>query len=102
MSDLSQYAPPKAPLEPSAQAAATGTVLGAPCPKCQNPTATPVKFTWWGGLLGPKLFSVVQCARCTTQYSSKTGKTMTRVIILYQGVIFVAIALAFAAYAMIR
>ena len=53
------------------------------CPKCDNTTALPVSFTWWGGFLGPKLFSVVKCANCNTQYNSKTGRPSTRAIVIY-------------------
>jgi hypothetical protein len=55
-----------------------------PCPKCNEKNAATVAFTWWGGVLGPRLFNVVSCQRCGTQYNGKTGGRLTRVIVGYQ------------------
>ncbi|HZS44213.1 MAG TPA: hypothetical protein VFC63_03870 [Blastocatellia bacterium] len=61
----------------------------APCPQCQNANANPVKFTWWGGMLGPKLLSHVKCTQCGTAYNGKSGKSNTTGILIYFGVAFV-------------
>ena len=75
----------------------------APCPKCKNTTATKVRFTWWGGALGPKLFNVVQCTQCRNRFNGKTGGSLTNVIIVYQLVAFVvALVLFFAIISMRR
>jgi hypothetical protein len=79
MADLDAYQPPKANLD-----APTGGVPAPPCPKCGNTQATKVRFTWWGGALGPKLFSVVKCTQCRAQYNGNTGASLTGVIIVYQ------------------
>jgi hypothetical protein len=79
MADLDAYKPPKANID-----APTGGVPARPCPKCGNTQATKVGFTWWGGALGPKLFSVVKCRQCRVQYNGKTGASLTGVIIVYQ------------------
>jgi len=55
----------------------------APCPKCGNTYATPVSFTLWGGLLGPKLLTHVQCGQCHTKYNGKTGQSNLVGIIVY-------------------
>ena len=55
----------------------------APCPRCQNTQVRPVTFTWWGGLLGPKLLSHVACSRCGSKYNGKTGRSNTTGIVLY-------------------
>lgn len=58
------------------------------CPKCGNPRSTKVSYTWWGGILGPAMFSMVQCTRCRTQYNKNTGKVVgAAVIIIYSLVI---------------
>jgi len=44
-----------------------------PCPKCSNREIIRIKFTWWGGILGPKLFHYVRCAKCGTSYNGKKG-----------------------------
>lgn len=64
----------------------------APCPKCQRPDPEKVGFTWWGGVIGPRMLSHVKCRWCGTQYNGKTGQSNTTGIIIYSVVIF-AIAL---------
>ncbi|HEV2912742.1 MAG TPA: hypothetical protein VGX92_05440 [Pyrinomonadaceae bacterium] len=54
-----------------------------PCPKCGAPDPEQVKFTWWGGLLGPKMLSHVKCGRCANQYNGKSGKSNAQNIIIY-------------------
>ena len=59
------------------------------------------KFTWWGGLIGPKLLTHVKCLACGKQYNGKTGKDNTNGIIIYcvivgvicLGIVFVLFAL---------
>jgi hypothetical protein len=63
-----------------------------PCPKCGTPDPQPVKFTWWGGLLGPKLLSHVKCSSCSNAYNGKSGKSNTQSILLYT---LVAVVIAF-------
>jgi hypothetical protein len=60
----------------------------APCPKCGQSNAQPVKYTWWGGAIGPKMMSHVKCQNCSTQYNGKTGKSNTQSIIIYNIVLF--------------
>jgi hypothetical protein len=55
----------------------------APCPNCAHDSAIPVKFTWWGGLLGPKLLNHVSCPHCGTKYNGATGASNTTRIVLY-------------------
>jgi hypothetical protein len=55
----------------------------APCPKCAEVGAKPVSFTWWGGILGPKLFSHVRCSSCGATFNGKTGKSNNTPIAIY-------------------
>ena len=55
----------------------------APCPKCGSTNATKVKFTWWGGALGPNMFAHVKCQNCGTEYNGKTGKSNQTNILIY-------------------
>jgi len=67
----------------------------APCPVCFETTAQPIAFTWWGGLLGPKLLTHVRCSRCGTRYNGKTGWWNTTGIAIYVfvvGLIFFVVA----------
>ncbi|HEX8844963.1 MAG TPA: hypothetical protein VF791_09985 [Pyrinomonadaceae bacterium] len=66
-----------------------GTEMYAPCPTCRRPDAEKVKFTWWGGLIGPRLFSHVKCRGCGTTYNGKSGKSNTTAITLYLVIPFV-------------
>lgn len=65
------------------------------CPKCGSPAVEPVKYTWWGGLLGPKLFHHTKCTACNFRYNSKTRKSNTTAIILYSAVFFIAAVVVF-------
>lgn len=55
----------------------------APCPQCHSTQVAPVKFTWWGGLVGPKLLSHVACGSCGSKYNGKTGRSNTVGIVIY-------------------
>jgi uncharacterized Zn finger protein len=54
-----------------------------PCPKCGSTDAKKVSFTWWGGALGPRLFNLVKCNSCGTEYNGKTGKSNQQNMIIY-------------------
>ena len=58
-----------------------------PCPYCQNPTSTQVGFTWWGGLIGAKLLSHVECTACHRRYNGRTGQSNNGSIALYMTII---------------
>jgi hypothetical protein len=64
----------------------------APCPKCRHKNAIEVKFTWWGGIIGPKMFNVVKCLECGTQFNGDKGKLLNDVIIIYLIIIIGAFA----------
>jgi hypothetical protein len=97
MSDFNAYQPPQAPIDVPPQGDAV-----APCFKCKNTTATKVRFTWWGGALGPRLFNVVQCSRCGTRFNGKTGGSLTNVIIIYQAIAFGVGLLILVAFLLMR
>lgn len=65
----------------------------APCPKCGAEIAKYQSFTWWGGALGPKLFTHVKCGACSTTYNGKTGRSNNMAIALYM-VVTCALAIA--------
>jgi len=69
------------------------------CPKCGSSLVSPVKYTWWGGLLGPKLFHHTKCNECKYTFNSKTRKSNTPAIIIYSVILFVV---AFAVFYAIR
>jgi hypothetical protein len=53
------------------------------CQKCGSASAEQIKFTWWGGVLGPKLLHHVKCRGCGNKFNGKTGKDNTKGIITY-------------------
>lgn len=69
------------------------------CPKCGSKIISKVRYTWWGGLLGPRLLHHTKCETCGYRFNGKTGKSNTTAIIIYSVVLF---AIAFAAYYFIR
>ena len=72
-----------------------------PCPKCQG-SAEKLNFTWWGGLVGPKLLSHVKCSSCGHTYNGKNGKDNKTAIIVYCIVVGVlAFALLFVVFAFV-
>jgi len=69
------------------------------CPKCGSGIVSPVKYTWWGGLLGPKMLHHTKCNACGYTYNSKTRKSNTNGIIIYSVILF---AIAFALFFIAR
>jgi len=66
--------------------------MHVPCPKCGSKNVEPVRFTWWGGTLGPRLLNHVKCKECGTTYNGKTGKSNLPYIILYNLAIILIVA----------
>lgn len=62
------------------------------CPKCGSGIVSPVRYTWWGGLIGPKLLHHTKCEVCGYRYNSKTRKSNTTGIIIYSVVLVVIVA----------
>jgi hypothetical protein len=52
---------------------AKGGQQWVPCPNCGAEGARRVKYTFWGSVYGPRLFSHVRCQECRTTYNGKTG-----------------------------
>ena len=76
---------PQPPLPPAIQPLpyATPGAYGVACPRCGNPASKKVSFTWWGGLIGPKILNHVKCLNCGAAYNGKTGRSNTTGIIIY-------------------
>jgi hypothetical protein len=60
------------------------------CPKCDG-AAERLKFTWWGGVLGPRILNHVKCASCGNKYNGKSGKDNTTGIVIYSAVVAIVI-----------
>ncbi len=59
------------------------------CPVCGSQNVAPVTYTWWGGVIGPKILHHTKCKDCKHTYNRKTRQTNTKAIILYSVIIFV-------------
>ena len=68
----------------------------APCPHCGQSNAEKLRFTWWGGVLGPKVLNHVKCHGCGKNYNGKSGKDNTTGIVIYSLVVgILALGMAF-------
>ena len=70
-------------------------ILDNGCPKCNSVNVVPVKFTWWGGVLGPRIMHHTKCKECRYTYNRKTRQSNTKNIILYSIVVFVIVLVLF-------
>jgi len=61
------------------------------CPACGSSDVTPIRYTWWGGVLGPKLLHHTKCNACKHRYNSKTRGSNTTAIVIYSVVLFVLV-----------
>ena len=89
------YAPPGAPWQgsqppgypaqnyPPPQGWQAGMSEYVPCSRCASPDPEKQKFTWWGGMLGPRMFSHVKCRMCGLTYNGKTGQSNSTKITVY-------------------
>jgi hypothetical protein len=62
-----------------------GNIVAAPCPYCRAQSANSVGFTWWGGLLGPRIMGIVKCNNCHNQFT-KNGNKAGGAIGIYLGI----------------
>ena len=82
------YPPPQGPYAPPGQyplgyASQPPPGWGVLCPRCGQNAAKLVKFTWWGGMLGPKLLNHHKCDACGYTFNGKTGQPNTTGIAIY-------------------
>lgn len=54
------------------------------CPFCGGQDIQKLSYTWWGGMLGPKLCTHVKCRSCKKTYNGKSGRSNLRFILTYQ------------------
>lgn len=59
----------------------------APCPKCGAADPKLLRFTWWGGALGPKMLTHVKCQNCGHKYNGKSGNNNTAGIAVYMVIV---------------
>ncbi len=59
--------------------------FGGTCPRCRSGHLHRPSFTWWGGLLGPKLLNHTVCGACSLGFNAKTGKSNSTAIGIYLG-----------------
>lgn len=84
------YEVPNAPVD-NAPPPVVGGSQYQPCPKCKTPDPKMPGFTWWGGVVGPKMFKHVKCTSCGYGYNGMTGESNTTKIVVYQAVVLVIV-----------
>lgn len=65
------------------------------CPKCNHDGLKKVRYTWWGGVVGPALIPINKCESCGHSFNRNTGKPLTGAIVVYSVVIFAVLFLIF-------
>jgi uncharacterized protein (DUF983 family) len=50
-----------------------------------------MSFTWWGGIIGPRVLTHVKCPGCGYAYNGKSGKDNTTGIVIYSVIVGIAI-----------
>jgi hypothetical protein len=85
--------PPVAPPQTSPYPRQTGD--GPTCPQCNSDNTKEVKYTWWGGLLGPKMMNLQKCEGCGFQFNRVTRQSVKNAIVMYNLVALVAAILIF-------
>ena len=53
------------------------------CPRCNSSDIHKVKYSWWGGLIGPALVHQVRCKKCGKTYDGVTGTDVTKRMSIY-------------------
>jgi hypothetical protein len=81
------YPPQNYPPQAQWQAAAAGMGEYVPCPRCRRPDPEKVNFTWWGGMIGPRMLKHVKCHGCGMTYNGKSGQSNTTNIVIYSVVL---------------
>lgn len=72
--------------EPTTDSTPENDPDASPCPACLSTDCRKVTFTWWGGLVGPRLFHHTKCQDCGTTFNGQTGKSNTIPIAIYVAV----------------
>jgi hypothetical protein len=50
------------------------------CPKCGGKDVVRIRWTPWGGFLGPLLFRLVRCLDCGSRHAARTKASERQVI----------------------
>jgi transposase-like protein len=53
------------------------------CPKCNSLNVKSVSYTWWGGIIGPRILKHTKCNDCKFTYNRKTRQSNTTPIVIY-------------------
>ena len=51
--------------------------VNMPCPRCRQVGANIRTWSWWGGLIGPKIMKHATCMFCQQDFNYQTGKPIT-------------------------
>ena len=82
---------PTIPPPPPPPSSGTGGQLQ--CPNCGSYNLEKVSFTWWGGIVGPRIYNMHKCKDCKTEFNGKTGEPITGKTIAIYSIIAVVIVI---------
>jgi transcription elongation factor Elf1 len=77
------HAPPPPGVIPYAQLAKRKYANVTNCPRCGCPYIDEVRYTWWGGVLGPSMMSLMNCRNCKLKFNAKTMRDASTAITVY-------------------
>ena len=58
------------------------------CPHCGSTEMKPIRFTWWGGFIGPWLLRYSRCRSCRRKFALRTGRHRRLAILIYNLFVF--------------
>lgn len=67
------------------------------CPFCESEHVKRVNYTFWGGVIGPRIFNLHRCEDCNAQYNAKTGQRLApmKIALYLAGVVVITVLIAF-------
>lgn len=92
--NMNPYAPPTRHAQGGTPASPSEAVQMGVCPKCGSNNVHKPSFTWWGGVIGPKMFNHTVCRSCGFGYNGTTGESNQGKIIAYFVIINVVVIVA--------
>ncbi len=50
------------------------------CPNCQSNNIKSINWTWWGGVIFPRMFNHTKCNDCSFLYNGKSRKSNKNIV----------------------
>lgn len=66
-----------------------------PCPFCSSLAVEKLKWVWWGGAVGAKLFKQAKCQHCLQKFNFQTGQKIPLAFILLYNLVMLLLFVVF-------